>query len=108
MKIKRLAAFLLALMLIVGLLTVSVSAATYDLGQKYCKVSGCNEPLITAIGPWYTIGDSGRVEGCSYKTGTHVHVKQQRNVNEICMDGHVNSINPQYRYNICPYDPSLR
>lgn len=76
MKAKRLVALLLALVMIVGI--ISVSAAAYTCA--YCGSSNNHmydegSPIVTA---------SRRVEGCGKKSGTHIHQERKTPRYMIC------------------------
>ncbi|MCI9256691.1 MAG: hypothetical protein HFE96_02560 [Acutalibacter sp.] len=62
---KRLVALLLALMLVVGVFTMS--AAAYSCGS-----CGSSQGYVTRTGSWST-GSGSRVESCGNHSGVHYH-----------------------------------
>ena len=101
---KRIVSLLIAVMLVVGIFAIPAAANTLSLGNTPCD--NCGMDCFTAYGPWYTVSNTGRIDGCGYKSGPHVHVNQNRNITVMCtVCGHINSITRDKGRTICPYGP---
>ena len=79
MKVKRLAALLLALMLVVGIFSIPTLAAT-----KTCPKDGVVDTYILYNGVWSPGSPSRVVSGCRFSTSHHQHCNATRRNAVIC------------------------
>lgn len=96
MKAKRLAALLMALILVVGMLSVTASAVAYC---GTCSQQ-CSTSLIS-----YIVLDTYNVGPCNYMGYNHQHTDRIAKVRITCPAGHTRVFDKTV-YSVCPHNSS--
>lgn len=105
MKAKRLFALLLALVMVVGLFTISAAAYRDTCLPCYNLYNGnSTKYMYNSYGSWEKTSSTGtRVEGCGRRSGAHEHFVAKRRVGDMCRyHGLIGEYYYEWNYSYCP------
>ncbi len=102
MKAKRLVALLLALVVAVGLLTITAAAYQDTCYACYELYGSSTINMRNSYGSWQATSSGTRVDGCGLRSGTHQHFVAKRQVGDICkVHGLIGNYYYEWDYNHC-------